>query len=146
MLCPQCQSPIADTVKRCPFCGGEVTIKSRFSLGKSSLIISIASLIWVLVLLFLLRITNFSAYSFVVFCGNILILFSIASIILGVIAFFGKTRDILGLLGMFLGLFLIIGIALGISLGSSINYNTININDIERVKMMVNCVHFLFFP
>lgn len=147
MLCSHCQSPIADTVKQCPFCGETITIKSRFSLGKYSIIISIISLIWVLILLILLRLTNFAAFSFVVFCANILIILSIISIVLGGIAFFRKTRDILGLLGLFLGLCLLLGLIIGMSLGLSLSYQTAQAGHLiisdtpdTRIKYLIACV------
>ena len=152
MLCSHCQSLIADNVKRCPFCGEAITIKSRFSLGKYSIIISIISLIWVLILLILLRLTNFGAFSFVVFCANILIILSIISIVLGSIAFFRKTRDILGLLGVFLGLCLLLGLIIGMSLGTSLSYQTSQAGYLmsldtpdTRSKFLMSCVSYLRF-
>jgi hypothetical protein len=127
MNCPRCGAKIPDSVAQCPFCGQEQEIHftRRFlSYGKISLTFAFISIIMIIVVLFLFLLLTSGAFGFAQFLSNIILLFSTLSIILGSIAFFGKTKDVLGLVGMFLGICLLAVLTIGLSLASLIVFKS----------------------
>jgi len=110
MNCPQCKALIADTVKRCPYCNFKFQIEGRTSrkktsLGKISLAFASVTLGCILVFFFIMS-SGLKWESFIFFSLLTLlsIIFSLVAIILGVIAYFGKTKDRYGLFGFVLGI------------------------------------------
>jgi len=115
MICPNCKAPIANTVKRCPYCNHEIQSGVRAgghtSLGKISLILAIASISCIIGnLLLLFSGLGFAIFFIVSLLSFLCILCSILAIILGAIAHFGKTKNRYGLIGFVLGVcFLVAG-------------------------------------
>jgi len=115
MICPNCKAAIANTVKRCPYCNHEiqsgVRTGGRTSPGKISLILAIASISCIIGnLLLIFSGLGFAIFFIVSLLSFLCILFSILAIILGAIAYFGKTKNRYGLIGFVLGVcFLVAG-------------------------------------
>lgn len=115
MICPNCKATIAGTVKRCPYCNHEIQsgirAVGRTSLGKISLILAIASISCIIGSLLLIFLgLGFGIFFIVSLLSFLCLLFSILAIIVGAIAYFGKTKDSYGLIGFVLGIcFLVAG-------------------------------------
>jgi hypothetical protein len=115
MICPNCKATIADIVKRCPYCNHEIQsgirAGGRTSLGKISLILAIASISCIIgSLLLIFSGLGFPIFFIVSLLSFLCLLFPILAIILGAIAYFGKTKDSYGLIGFVLGIcFLVAG-------------------------------------
>ena len=127
MNCPRCGAKIPDSVQQCPFCGQEQAThftRRHLSYGKISLTLAFIGIIMIIVILFLFRLIESGAFGFAQFLSNIILLLSTLSIILGSIAFFGKAKDVLGLIGMFLGICLLALLAIGLSLGKQIVFKS----------------------
>jgi hypothetical protein len=125
MNCPQCGAKIPDKTTMCPFCRQEISFTRRhISYGKISVSLALTSMIIILMILFFFRLFTSGAFGVAQFLSNIIILLSVLSIILGSVAFFGKTKDLLGLIGMFLGICLLATMAIGLSLSSIIYFQT----------------------
>lgn len=78
----------------------------------------------IIIILFFFHLLAAGAFGFAQFLSNIILLFSTLSIIFGSVAFFGKTKDVLGLIGMFLGIFLLAVLVIGLSLASEIVFKS----------------------
>lgn len=127
MNCPRCGAKIPDSVAQCPFCGQEQAThftRRYLSYGKISLTFSFIGIIMIIVILFLFHLITSGAFGFAQFLSNIILLFSTLSIILGSIAYFGKAKDVLGLIGMFLGICLLAVLVIGLSLASDIVFKS----------------------
>ncbi len=110
MNCPQCKAPIADTVKSCPYCNFKFqteqgTYRKTTVLGKLSLLFACITIgcIFVFFLLMSSRL-NWANLIFFSLLTLLSIVFSLVAIILGAIAYFGKTKDRYGLFGFVLGI------------------------------------------
>ena len=127
MNCPRCGAKILDSVTQCPFCGQEQPThftRRYISYGKISVTFAFIGIIMIIIILFFFHLFAAGAFGFAQFLSNIILLFSTLSIIFGSVAFFGKTKDVLGLIGMFLGIFLLALLVIGLSLASDIVFKS----------------------
>ena len=137
MNCPKCGAKIPDAATQCPFCGQEIHFTHRhISYGKISISLAFTGMIMILIILFLFRLLQSDAYTFAQFFSYIIILLSTLSIVFGSIAFFGKTKDVLGLISLFLGICLLAGLTIGLSLTGIIFFKT-NISLIQNPLMII---------
>jgi hypothetical protein len=140
MNCPKCGAKISDVATQCPFCGQEIQFKHRhISYGKIGISFAFAGLIIVLFILFIFRLLQSDAYPLAQFFSSIVLLLSTLSIVFGSIAFFGKTKDILGLISLFLGICLLAGLIIGLSLTGIIFFKT-NVSIIGN-PLLLSCFH-----
>jgi hypothetical protein len=117
MNCPRCGAKIPKDVTQCPFCGQHIhPARRHISFGKISITCAFSGIILLIVILTLFRLLNSRAFDISQFLANIIFVLSVLSIAFGSIAFFGKTRDVLGLIGIFLGICLLAVIIIGLSL------------------------------
>jgi hypothetical protein len=128
MKCPHCGATLQKNVKQCPFCGQQITAARRhISLGKISLSCTFATIILIIVILILFRTLTYHALPLAQFLANFVLLFSSLSIVLRSIAFFGKARDVFGLIGMMLGIGFLAILALTFSLMGLLFFKTVSL-------------------
>ena len=127
MNCPHCGATLQKNVTQCPFCGQRITAARRhISLGKISLSCTYTTVILIIVILILFRILTYHAMPFAQFLANFVLILSALSIVLGSIAFFGKARDVLGLISMLLGIGFLVILALTFSLMGLLFFKTVS--------------------
>jgi hypothetical protein len=127
MNCPHCGATLQKNVTQCPFCGQQIHAARRhLSLGKISLSCTFAGIILIIVILIFFRVLTYRALPIAQFLANFVLLFSALSIVLGSIAFFGKARDMLGLISMMLGICFLVILALTFSLAGLIFFKTVS--------------------
>ena len=117
MICPNCKANIDANVKQCPFCGSEIRSAGHTPLGKASLILAILAIVCIVGIFALIfaGVGNTAVIIFVSIFSILCFILPILAIILGAIAYFGKAKDIYGLIGFILGICLIIGAPIGIA-------------------------------
>lgn len=108
MICPSCKAKIAETVRRCPYCGNVINFTGPSLMGKASLMIAVVGIISVVCIFALLFSVGYTAFVFVSIFSILSFILSIVAIVLGAIAFFGKTKDKYGLIGFILGICLFV--------------------------------------
>lgn len=117
MNCPRCGAKIPKDVTQCPFCGQHIhPARRHISFGKIGITCAFSGIILLIVILTLFRLLTSRAFDISQFLANIIFVLSVLSIAFGSIAFFGKTRDVLGLISIFLGICLLAVIIIGLSL------------------------------
>jgi len=125
MNCPRCGAKIPREVTQCPFCGQPIHAAHRhISYGKISISCAFAGIILVILVLFLFRTLTYHALGIAQFLSDIIFVLAVIAIALGSIGFFGKTKDILGLIAMFLGICLIAVLIIGLSLMNLVFFKT----------------------
>lgn len=117
MICPNCKANIDANVKQCPFCGSEIRSAGHTPLGKASLILAILAIVCIVGIFALIfaGVGNTAVIIFVSIFSILCFILPILAIILGAIAYFGKAKDIYGLIGFILGICLIVGAPIGIA-------------------------------
>jgi len=125
MNCPHCGAKLTKEVTQCPFCGQQIHAAHRhLSYGKISLACAFTGIILIIVTLIFFRLLLGKALTIAQFLTDIMLIMSALSIIFGSIAFFGKSKDVLGLIGMVLGICLLIILTLVFSLANLIFFKT----------------------
>jgi len=112
MICPNCKATIAENVKRCPYCSYNLqSTGGQTVLGKISLVMAFIALGCVIgSILLIFSGLGSTILSIVSILSLLCFLFSIIAIVLGAVAYFGKTKDRYGFVGFVLGIcFLISG-------------------------------------
>ncbi len=125
MNCPRCGAKIPKDITQCPFCGQHIHPAHRhISFGKISITAAFSGIILLIAVLTLFRLFTSQAFGISQLLANIIFILAVLSITLGSIAFFGKTRDVLGLISLFLGICLLAVIIIGLSLIGLVYFNT----------------------
>jgi hypothetical protein len=132
--CPNCNAALADMVTQCPYCNTKIGSSKQTSLGKASLAIGIASLFCFVLMLMIL----FSGSTFWIiasFLALFCFVLPIVAIVLGAVAYFGKSKDKYGLIGFILGLCMIIAGPIGMA-ATTYMYVSHNIQQLNVQEFM----------
>jgi len=108
MICPSCKAKIADHVKRCPYCDGEISSQVRTRSGRLGFTLAVSAVIGVIIAVELAFLVGFAAFFVVILLFFVVMMLSIIAVVFSAVTYFKKSKEVYVLAALVIGISLLV--------------------------------------